>query len=146
MSGATPKLGLPYPVGTDRVSDGDNVIHALAVALDGSTAWVNVTSVGAGYAVTGLAYRKDGVGNVHLCGGLQKPGTPGGPAFNLPVGFRPFVPVTAVFLDLALPAHPPISVAVTAAGDVSWQGQGASGSDTGINVLCNLVFSTVARP
>jgi hypothetical protein len=30
----TPRLALPYPVGTDRVMDGDNVIQALAEGLD----------------------------------------------------------------------------------------------------------------
>lgn len=31
---ATIKLQLPYPVGTDRIMDGDDAIHALASRLD----------------------------------------------------------------------------------------------------------------
>ena len=30
----TPRLGLPYPDGTDLLRDGDNRIHDLAAALD----------------------------------------------------------------------------------------------------------------
>jgi hypothetical protein len=30
-------LGFPYPLGTDRLSDGDDVIRALATAIDGHT-------------------------------------------------------------------------------------------------------------
>ena len=32
--GSTTKKGLPYPIGTDRVMDGDNAIQALAEAVD----------------------------------------------------------------------------------------------------------------
>lgn len=31
---ATTPLGYPYPLGTDRVMDGDDAIHALATAVD----------------------------------------------------------------------------------------------------------------
>ncbi len=34
MTGSTSKLGLPYPTGTDPVSSGDDMIKALADALD----------------------------------------------------------------------------------------------------------------
>lgn len=34
MPGSTPVYGFPYPVGTDRVQDGDNAIQALAEALE----------------------------------------------------------------------------------------------------------------
>jgi hypothetical protein len=50
----TPK-GYPYPVGTDRVADGDNVIQALAEKVDGSLGLaagglVTITPSGAGAA------------------------------------------------------------------------------------------------
>jgi hypothetical protein len=34
MGGTTPAHALPYPTGSDRVTDGDNAIQALAVKLD----------------------------------------------------------------------------------------------------------------
>lgn len=34
MASTTPKLGLPYPVGTDRLMDGDNAIQSLAETLE----------------------------------------------------------------------------------------------------------------
>lgn len=36
MPATTPISKLPYPLGTDLLSDGDNAIQALAVGLDGS--------------------------------------------------------------------------------------------------------------
>lgn len=36
MGSITPIYGFPYPVGTDRVMDGDNAIEALARAVEGS--------------------------------------------------------------------------------------------------------------
>ena len=38
MGSTTTRTGLPYPVGTDRVMDGDDAIKALAERLDGTTA------------------------------------------------------------------------------------------------------------
>lgn len=37
MGSQTTRTGLPFPVGTDRVMDGDDAIAALANRLDGST-------------------------------------------------------------------------------------------------------------
>lgn len=43
MANYTPNSHLPYPIGTDRVMDGDDVIRALATALDGSN-WATVNT------------------------------------------------------------------------------------------------------
>lgn len=47
MAGTTPKLALPYPTGTDRVTDGDNAIEALARKVEDSIqpAWTRITLV-----------------------------------------------------------------------------------------------------
>lgn len=44
---ATTPKGYPYPLGTDRVMDGDNVVQALATAVDGwlGKAWTATTIV-----------------------------------------------------------------------------------------------------
>lgn len=52
---ATTSDGLPYPVGTDLVRDGDNVIAALASAISGLKRWMtagrtDTTIEGNGYA------------------------------------------------------------------------------------------------
>ena len=44
MPATTPNSGLPYPLGTDRVMDGDDAIHSLATALDGSN-WASLVGV-----------------------------------------------------------------------------------------------------
>lgn len=50
---ATTALGFPYPLGTDRVMDGDDAIRALAEAVDSK---LGVTAAGAGVIVgTGAA-------------------------------------------------------------------------------------------
>lgn len=56
--GSTTTDGLPYPVGTDRVMDGDNAMQALAEALTGRSARVatGVASItGAANVVRNLA-------------------------------------------------------------------------------------------
>lgn len=40
MGSTTTRAGLPYPVGTDRVMDGDDAIRGLAERLDGSSGTV----------------------------------------------------------------------------------------------------------
>lgn len=54
MPGSTP-LGIPYPIGTDRVSDGDNAIQAVASYLDSSITWgaCYANSYGPGADTTG---------------------------------------------------------------------------------------------
>jgi hypothetical protein len=62
MGSNTPN-GLPYPVGTDRVMDGDDAIKALALALDTGSGWVAIPYA-SGYiapaALGALQYRKLG--------------------------------------------------------------------------------------
>lgn len=43
--------GYPYPVGTDRVSEGDNAIQALAEAINGDALFTKATTLG--HSVTG---------------------------------------------------------------------------------------------
>lgn len=43
MPGTTPNMALPYPIGTDKVRDGDNAIKALAESLDGLLGVVTAT-------------------------------------------------------------------------------------------------------
>jgi len=90
MGGVTPWLGIPYPIGTDRVSDGDNAIRALAEFAEG-TEWVAPALLnGFTTGTPPVAYRKDGVGNVHIQGPVSHTGNPAPSyVFVLPVGFRP---------------------------------------------------------
>jgi hypothetical protein len=44
--GSTTSKGYPYPVGTDRVMDGDDAIKALAEAVNGDALFTRATSVG----------------------------------------------------------------------------------------------------
>lgn len=45
---ATTGKGYPYPVGTDRVMDGDDAIKALAEAVDGDALYTRAASTGQG--------------------------------------------------------------------------------------------------
>jgi hypothetical protein len=45
MPGSTPRLALPYPIGTDPINVPAD-IQALAEAVDATTAWVKTTSAG----------------------------------------------------------------------------------------------------
>jgi hypothetical protein len=44
--GSTTTKGYPYPVGTDRVMDGDDAIKALAEAVDSDSAFTRATTLG----------------------------------------------------------------------------------------------------
>lgn len=50
----TPK-GYPYPVGTDRVMDGDDAIRALAEAVDSDALYTRATNTGQGPLVVNTA-------------------------------------------------------------------------------------------
>ena len=57
MGGTTPKYGLPYPSGTDRLMDGDNAIQALAEKVElvlgnSGAAWTNYTPTYQGFTGT----------------------------------------------------------------------------------------------
>jgi hypothetical protein len=83
---------LPYPVGTDRVADGDNAIEALARAII-PPAWIPMTLIGGWQIYAGQEtprYRRWG-DRVELRGVAQS--TSGSGAGNwiwdVPVGYRP---------------------------------------------------------
>lgn len=52
---ATTPKGYPYPVGTDRVMDGDDAIKALAEAVDSDALYTRATTVGQGSLVVNTA-------------------------------------------------------------------------------------------
>lgn len=99
MPGHTPNLNLPYPLSTDPISDGDDVIQDLAESIE--TLWAGPfipatlingwTNVG-GDGWDPVGYRLFG-DNLQLKGSMTNPGalTPGtnDAAFQVPVGFRP---------------------------------------------------------
>jgi hypothetical protein len=88
MPGSTP-LGIPYPVGSDRVADGDNAIESLARWVDSSITWGFVTlSGGAGPGVGGSMW-------FTTCGSFA--GSPGvsGTANGITVPRKGFYLVTA---------------------------------------------------
>src|SRR5262245_35079647 len=94
MPANTATNGLPYPLGTDPISDGDDAIKALAQALD--PAWTALplnTGLTARAGFAAPACRLVGTRKVELRGGIQK-----GSAFassdligTLPAGMRPTV-------------------------------------------------------
>jgi hypothetical protein len=53
---ATTPLGVPYPVGTDRVADGDNAIQSVAEWLDRSITWGACTVGASGPGVGGTMW------------------------------------------------------------------------------------------
>lgn len=57
---ATTSDGLPYPVGTDLVRDGDNVIASLASAISGLSRWIAAGRVDTAIETNG--YARLGVG------------------------------------------------------------------------------------
>jgi len=152
MPGSSPLLGLPYPVGTDRVSDGDNVIQALSTALDGTPGKWIYPALGSGWTTgAGLAgaitYRLDGVGNCHIQGSLgYTGGQPAAKAFILPVGYRPSVWISGVVQDLGSSGStwPFFTWSVlNTTGEVN---VGATPAQATLSCLLNIVFSTVQRP
>lgn len=58
---ATTPNGLPYPVGTDRVMDGDDAIRALALGVDnGTEVTTNITLLAAGGSGVATFRRRNG--------------------------------------------------------------------------------------
>lgn len=71
MAGTTPRTGLPYPTGTDRVADGDNAMQALAERIEaryprGSLGFVHITAsqgpIGGDNTITSFTIPDPGVG------------------------------------------------------------------------------------
>lgn len=52
----TPVLGIPYPIGTDRVTDGDNVMQAIAEFLDTKWAFGSCSQMDTGPGVNGTMW------------------------------------------------------------------------------------------
>src|SRR5262245_7444184 len=61
MGSTTPVLALPYPVGTDRVMDGDNAIQALAEAVEAKL----------GFKAGAFTGTTDATGNLNIPHGLS---------------------------------------------------------------------------
>lgn len=99
----TTTSGFPYPDGTDLVRDGDDVIKALAQAIEAKlmpTDWANITPLGAGYGNRSgyhtPSYQVYPNGKVELRGGLTKSSAivSGETAFTLPTNGHPGVEVS----------------------------------------------------
>lgn len=102
MPANTPKLALPYPLGTDLLADGDNAIQNLALALEallnGDTnpypvaTWLAL-SYDSSTTVAGNIYytRRAGWVAVELAIAVGAGGAAGGAPLSLPipVGYRP---------------------------------------------------------
>lgn len=142
MPDTTPEFAFPYPLGADALTDGDNVIRALAERMEAvlhATEWV-YPALNSGFDTGGaggeVAYRKDGAGNVHVEGVVGSTGTPTTAAFTLPPGFRPVTGLTGGVQNLIGGAVG--SWAAAANGDVT------VGPMPG-NYAVNIVFSTTPR-
>lgn len=103
--GSNTAHGLPYPVGTDRVMDGDNAIQALAETLDTKLLQDtgNMTPAAAGFVVasslwtglTGTCRRKNGTVSLAfniVCHSDFDPGNiVNQNAVTIPTGWKPFL-------------------------------------------------------
>lgn len=94
MGSQTPIYGFPFPLGTDRVMDGDDAIRALAEKVESlSTTWQPIT-LQSGWIPYGAPYQAPRYRKTFdvvqvqgsIKGGLDGPGNT---IFNLPAGFRP---------------------------------------------------------
>lgn len=126
MTATTPIFALPYPVGTDRVMDGDNAIQALASRVEAVMA-----ARAAGY-LTGLTT----VGNSPIVGDVSY-ATPAATAPVLPANRRVLVMLDLIVttntagagMRVAFQRWPIVSgvagtaVAFGSPGDRWWQGQ-----------------------
>lgn len=109
--GATTTKGYPYPVGTDRVMDGDNAIQALAEAVD-----------------THLGRTASGQAQVNIVTG----GTPVSTAVTFPVGRFNAAPVAVATVQTSAPQNNQASVvSVTASGFTLWMSRTTAGTMTG---------------
>jgi hypothetical protein len=100
----TPTLRLPCPDGNELVTDGDDAITALALAVEAALApaWTTLTPLGAnytaraGYLTPGYRLLKNG--QVHLRGGMTKSSAivSGETVFTLPAEARPTAAVSVV--------------------------------------------------
>jgi hypothetical protein len=129
MAGTTTN-GFPYPLGSDRVRDGDDTIKALAEAIEAKlmpTAWANITlntnfTARASYQVP--AYRVFPDGKVELRGGVHK-------ATSLVSGDFPFLtlpttvkPTTTVILTIGVTRLSGVTAATSGRLDIDVNGKG----------------------
>lgn len=110
--GSTTTNGLPYPVGTDRVMDGDNAIQALAEAIDTKALFTGdtgvITPAAAGFVVvagqcanlTGNVRRRNGVVAIDFIFNLVNAWGAGDVAntavITIPAGYLPSVRTSLV--------------------------------------------------
>ncbi len=100
----TPIYDFPYPEGSDLVQDGNDIIQALAEAVEAAMnpPWVAIAPLGAGYSARAgylaPAYRVHDGGQVQLRGGLTKSTAivSGESVFTLPDEARPTAAVSMV--------------------------------------------------
>lgn len=112
--GSTTVDGFPYPVGTDRVMDGDNAIQALAEALTGRT--VRVAS---------------GVGSITGAANVVR-----SLAITFPAGRFTAPPIVLVVIrGGASTGTPPFSVWCAASPVVTTAGATLQGSSTSANAI-----------
>jgi hypothetical protein len=122
MGGTTPKYGLPYPTGTDRVADGDNAMQALAEKIDDTlaptgTAGTIVPTPGAGWGTGGCRVQRFGPFVVMLLDATNNAGWAANALIGtLPVGYRP--PVSAVFVGIIAVTGAKDSFYVSNAGNI----------------------------
>lgn len=91
MGSVTPKFGYPYPVGTDRVMDGDDAIAALATAIENHTAGADAACVAGASIVlnVGRVYRRGPLGLL-VFNALANANVAANATFlTIPAGYRP---------------------------------------------------------
>src|SRR4051812_833430 len=103
MAGQTANLALPYPVATDRITDGDNSIKSFADRMDalgvGTAAYPSVSpatlNAAAGVSGTGSYLLRNGVVHCEFGFAVGSGGAAQGIPLSvaLPAGFHPLVRV-----------------------------------------------------
>lgn len=147
---STTASGYPYPLGSDDLADTDLRIKALADFLEASansvrTAWAAVTFtnswVNYGSGFQEVQYRK--VGDMVQLRGTMKNGTTAGPAFTLPVGFRPPA-VNYLFIPAVTSDYKVAACSVNTSGAFTVSNYETSGAGNGLVSLFGLQFSVTA--
>jgi hypothetical protein len=92
MGSTTTSLALPYPVGTDRVMDGDNAMQALAERLDAVIAGTTgIISPGAGLTILSdnRVWRRATMCGFPIKWSVTAPFAAAASVGSVPAGFRP---------------------------------------------------------
>lgn len=101
MPSQTPGLKIPYPLGTDRVMDGDNAMQAIAERVDlvmGAGATGSV-SAAPNYVGTGTANKRGGMVSLTINITSNIASTNGTQLGTVPAGFRPALDFYGCFVD-----------------------------------------------